>query len=595
MAAILWTTLALVLLLAEARITDDNELKNQTYQWKTGNWGSCYAPGGCGEGRRQRQVRCTDGDGRTVLQYLCEVQKTPTHSKSCFTACRHHKDKLQWQPGEWGPCLPVAAGGISSSPLDPDRESLGVKQRNVTCVLVAHDSNKVHRPVDEDNCFTVARKPDPVRFCRLPRPQDCVTSQFSEWSSCDHCGEGGHPSNQTRVRTVLVAPMFGGKPCPQLTEMRPCWPRPDCARRVDGGDQPEYKLKVGEWRRCEAPSAVVSADSLEAGVVAHIAGESAGPDLHTSRWDDAERRLTFQPQVGYRTREASCRDARGTRVDISLCLGESAGSVMPASTQPCVVPQDCVVNQWSAWALVQEGCVAANGKVRPEVHERKREVVRLQQGEGQPCPHLAEKRQVSDKDQLQLCSHRYRRLASKWSPCVVTSDQPAGPRLLEVGCGGGVQLRDVTCVSVDSGQPVLEELCESLEPLPTVQRCEVACPRDCEVGPWSSWGPCKPVDCPEYSDTMLPATSTHAASWTAVTGYRERRRSIQVMSSEEGVDCPSTKEVQPCPQPTCYSWVQGLWSSCYLDPGAKRCGEGRRTRLVTCRSTLYGVSSFRIC
>jgi len=67
---------------------------------------------------------------------------------------------------------------------------------------------------------------------------------------------------------------------------------------------------------------------------------------------------------------------------------------------------------------------------------------------------------------------RYRWLASKWSSCVVTSDKPAvSPKLVEVGCGGGVQLREVTCVQASQGsQPVSPELCESLEPLPTVQR-----------------------------------------------------------------------------------------------------------------------------
>jgi len=67
---------------------------------------------------------------------------------------------------------------------------------------------------------------------------------------------------------------------------------------------------------------------------------------------------------------------------------------------------------------------------------------------------------------------RYRWLASKWSSCVVTSDTPAvSPKLVEVGCGGGVQLREVTCVQASQGsQPVSPKLCESLEPLPTVQR-----------------------------------------------------------------------------------------------------------------------------
>ncbi|KAJ8895330.1 hypothetical protein PR048_000656 [Dryococelus australis] len=319
-------------------------------------------------------------------------------------------------------------------------------------------------------------------------------------------------------------------------------------------------------------------------------GPASSNDVYpivSKRLEFEEEHLTFQPEVGYQTREVSCRDPRGTSVDIGydnthrvhapassyrreqnciLCLGLSSLNTMPSRTQPCVVSQDCVVSKWSPWHLIQEGCVASNGngKVRPEIHERKRQVVKLQQGDGQPCPHLVETRQITDKDQLEVCSHRratavgtsssfwssgvsslagveartdllpvvsfayitprrphssggdlamartlewrvhastidmdyhscplhnncvrgfrltevwrgvvvlrYRWLASKWSPCVVTSDEPSGPRLLEVGCGGGVQLRDVTCVSVDSGRPVLQELCESLEPLPTVQR-----------------------------------------------------------------------------------------------------------------------------
>ena len=126
---------------------------------------------------------------------------------------------------------------------------------------------QVHRPVDEENCFTVARKPDPVRFCHIPRPQDCVLGPFGEWSTCKGCPA----ANQTRVRAVLVAPLNGGKPCPELTETRVCNPRTEClmhssSSAEDGSraPSPEYKLKLGEWRRCEAPTSVVSADLIEA-------------------------------------------------------------------------------------------------------------------------------------------------------------------------------------------------------------------------------------------------------------------------------------------------------------------------------------------
>ncbi|XP_068083868.1 thrombospondin type-1 domain-containing protein 7B [Anabrus simplex] len=560
----------------------------------SGSWGTCYAtPGVCGEGRRERSVWCSEPEGRTVLEFLCEPQAEPPRSKPCFVACRHHKDKLQWQVGTWGPCLPVSAANRDDL---QGRENMGVTQRNVSCVLVSHDSVKLHRVIDEENCFTVARKPDPVRFCHIPRPQDCVVGPFSEWSSCSGCsGDGSEDgANQTRVRTVLVAPMNGGRPCPQLTETRPCDPRAECLKAdVDGtGAPPEYKLKLGEWRRCQAPTSLVPADVLEARAhgrdislhsnsiyQGNVIGAGGNPGVFPvsggSSSEAVESYFTFQPQVGYQTREVSCRDSKGAVVDLSLCLGEEHPAQLPARVRPCVVPQDCVVNQWSPWTRIQDGCVASSGRTRPEVHERKREVVRLQEGDGQPCPHLVETRQTTDRDQLQPCAQKYKWLASKWSPCVVTADDSSGPRMMEVGCGGGVQLREVTCVAIQGGQPVPQELCASLEPLPTVQRCEVACPRDCEVGEWGAWGPCRPLECPQFGDP--PAQ-----------GYRERRRTVEVLPSEQGLPCPSVKEVQPCPQPACHTWSEGSWGPCELDPGVKHCGEGRRSRGVSCRA-LYGV------
>ncbi|GLH10715.1 Uncharacterized protein GBIM_15621, partial [Gryllus bimaculatus] len=295
-----------------------------------------------------------------------------------------------------------------------------------------------------------------------------------------------------------------------------------------------------------------------------------GPGGGASSAEAADAYYTFQPQVGLQMREVSCRDSHGAAVQLTLCLGEATGTALPARVRPCVVPQDCVVSQWSAWTRTQDGCVAAGGRARPEIQTRKREVVRLPEGDGRPCPHLLETRRSADRDALPPCAQKYRWLASKWSPCVVTSDEsPAAgggtAHTLEVGCGGGVQLRDVTCVAASSGRPVSADLCASLQPLPTVQRCEVACPRDCEVGEWGEWGPCRPLDCPHTGEPPAEVS----------------------LPSEQGVPCQAVTEVQPCPQPACHRWSEGPWGPCELRPGVKRCGEGRRARAVTCR-TLYG-------
>jgi hypothetical protein len=41
---------------------------------------------------------------------------------------------------------------------------------------------------------------------------------------------------------------------------------------------------------------------------------------------------------------------------------------MPSDVRPCVVAQDCVVSQWSAWIRTQDGCVAASGKASSMIY-----------------------------------------------------------------------------------------------------------------------------------------------------------------------------------------------------------------------------------
>jgi hypothetical protein len=62
-----------------------------------------------------------------------------------------HLDKLQWQVGAWGPCLPVSPADVNHvaalhQPVvgDGRHDNLGVTQRNVSCVLVSHEATKVH-------------------------------------------------------------------------------------------------------------------------------------------------------------------------------------------------------------------------------------------------------------------------------------------------------------------------------------------------------------------------------------------------------------------------------------------------------------------
>ncbi|CAB3372223.1 Hypothetical predicted protein [Cloeon dipterum] len=579
---------------------------SKTFAWRTENWSTCSAPSGCGDGSRDRHVWCSEPEGKRTLDYLCDPAEKPETTKACFTACRHHRDKLQWQVGPWGPCLPVfpsstASGQIRAfSPLtevtpvaeslapieeylevaaepeleDKDGEALGVMQRAVACVLVSHDLQSTHRTVDDDNCFTVARKPDPVRLCGVQSPQDCITSGWSDWQG--NCSDGCGILNETRTRTVLVAPSNGGKPCPELTESRLCAAVSKCQIELTEikSRVSEYKLKVGEWRQCEAPAGVVTADVLTRAI---------GSGKHGKINFREPENFTYEPQVGSQSREVTCRDLNADIVDIQLCLENHLNPVVPQKVRPCVVSQDCAVGPWSGWNKISEGCITSNNDVRPEIFKRKRSVVTIQQGHGQPCPHLVEQRVVVDPELLGKCMDKYHWLPSRWSPCVVTRGDSSVSPILPVACGGGVQLRALTCVESQSDRPVAAEMCDSLNPLPTIQRCEVACPRDCEVGQWSEWSLCKSQSCSELAGEV------------PLQGFRERERLVKVSASNMGVECPAVREVQPCAHPACFSWKLSRWGPCELDPGLVKCGEGRKSRSVVCESIEGVVLDDYIC
>lgn len=45
-------------------------------------------------------------------------------------------------------------------------------------------------------------------------------------------------------------------------------------------------------------------------------------------------------------------------------------------------------------------------KVRPEIQKRVRRIVSLQQGHGQPCPHLVEEKKIAELGALGKCTDK---------------------------------------------------------------------------------------------------------------------------------------------------------------------------------------------
>jgi hypothetical protein len=158
-----------------------------------------------------------------------------------------------------------------------------------------------------------------------PCPVDCEVSNWSEWSLCSvECGGG----IQTRTRTVMTEPQYGGTPCPPLTETQPCNEQPcseDCI--------------VSEW----------------------------------SAWSVCS---------------AECGGGTQTRTRSILSPPSGGGTPCPPLTetqacneQPC--PVDCVVGEWSEWSTCSVDCGGGT-------QTRTREITIQPAHGGMECPVLSE-------------------------------------------------------------------------------------------------------------------------------------------------------------------------------------------------------------
>lgn len=154
----------------------------------------------------------------------CGYLVRPETVRECFAPCTHHRNKLEWDIGPWGKC-------ISFSKSNDCKKQSGLQNRSVTCIWL--ESRHI---MEDDVCQFFIKKPITERKCHVSCPQDCITTEFSEWSSCDKCAF----LNRTRTRTVVVPPSKGGKPCPSLSEMEPCL---KC--------QGSYTFSFGPWGQCK--------------------------------------------------------------------------------------------------------------------------------------------------------------------------------------------------------------------------------------------------------------------------------------------------------------------------------------------------------
>ncbi|KAL1463732.1 hypothetical protein WDU94_015458 [Cyamophila willieti] len=346
---------------------------NTNYVWITGSWEPCIPKSSsndyCGYGVKSRKIECIDSRYPKIelKKELCGLSGIPEVNRLCYIPCG--SEKIDWDPGVWSPC--IAKPGTSK----------GFRHRDLRCVTVnrSKDSSSVqYRNMRREVCDGLI-EPVTTEKCEITDKQDCVVTEFSEWSEC--CDNAQH-----RTRSVLVAPSRYGK----LSELRKCDSKGISCKRQKSETN---ILSVGPWSKCE-----------------RFEQEGAHSLMWTNN-DLSDNYYKHWPQVGYQKRTLSCYNSSGFDLDLSECMDSKKG---PLASRSCIMSQDCVVTPWSDWEVTKKGCIDENGKNWPKVSIRTRDVSKLHEGSGKQCPHLRETRGEASTGK---CTDLYKWQTSSWSKC----------------------------------------------------------------------------------------------------------------------------------------------------------------------------------
>ncbi|KAM6080415.1 thrombospondin type-1 domain-containing protein 7B isoform 4-T4 [Theristicus caerulescens] len=559
--------------------------RGHQFVWKTGHWGRCV--GDCGSGGvRSRAVWCTHAEGWTTYHANCDQKDKPESQRRCFKVCDWHLELFEWEVSGWDRCglVPFAGGEVGAG--DCITAQHGLQRRSVRCL------QKLNRTVVANEiCEYFTPQPPTEQACLVPCPRDCVVSEFSVWSEC---GTGCAKSLQHRTRAVIAPPLYGGAPCPNLTESRACG-APACPL---GEEEHTYSLRVGPWGECRLPH---PKDVDLAGRTMPDFGSDSGERSTSGLQGYKPHHRPGEVEIGYQTRQVRCVRSDGKHAVLSLCVQDP----VPLTFKSCVIAKDCETSEWSAWSACSRTC--GWGDLTPGFRSRRRSVRSVAVGAGKQCPELEEREACSagGKELLQPCP-RFAWRTSEWKACQVSLllDQQDPRHHKHVGlCGGGIQTREVYCVQITielgmhrlkEGEEVPHHLCSEL-PRPEVVACEIPCPTDCVISEWSPWSPC-----------------SHSCSSKNAEGSQSRSRFILALPAEGGKACPPDRALQEhraCNDHPCvhFFWETSPWSSCSEDAlvtalnatinwsGEATCGVGVQTRKVFCVKSSSGQVTPKRC
>ncbi|XP_067891137.1 thrombospondin type-1 domain-containing protein 7B isoform X4 [Heterodontus francisci] len=545
--------------------------KEKQYIWRTGQWGRCIGED-CGpNGVQSRTVWCVHIEGWTTHHSHCKYEERPEIQRDCFKVCDWHQELFEWEFSKWGDCI-LRTKSIKVEPRTSAcvTAQQGLQYRKVHCIRKSNRSL-----VLEEICEFFTPKPASEQACLIPCPQDCVVSEFSTWSACSKgCGKG----LQHRVRSVLSPPLYGGKNCPSLTEIRSCDIQASC---LVGEDEFQYSLKVGPWSDCRLPQQRQIRQSGKTVLNFSLLSSEKNHAKHSIH----QHSKPWDVEIGYQTRHVQCTRSDGKNTMLSLCIHDDT----PAIFQSCVMPSDCEFSEWTGWSSCTKTCQSSD--YSPGYRSRIRFVKHIAIGGGKDCPNLKEKETCNiGGEGLPPCP-RYVWKTTDWNKCQVMpllSQQDQRRSNQSTLCGGGIQTREVYCAQKtgevnkqklkEVSRPVEQSLCT--EPIPvTSQLCTIACPTDCLVSAWSAWKPCIPENC----------QGPHRNK-----GFKMRRRHVVREPTGNAGRCPHLVEAIHCEEPVCYHWHLLEESRCVAENN-RTCGRGTYNQIILCKNNQGEVTLDELC
>uniref|UniRef100_A0A8B9KFJ0 Thrombospondin type-1 domain-containing protein 7A n=1 Tax=Astyanax mexicanus TaxID=7994 RepID=A0A8B9KFJ0_ASTMX len=510
-------------------------------------WTICSKTCGMGLQNRVRSILAPPLFGGSACPNLTEF-------RTCQPGlCPGPESMFSLRVGSWGPCaIPPSRQARQAEPEPPTPTSRPNHHYVISFIcrkLIYSCSGNKHVPLLF--CSLCNQQSLPVTYQACVITKDCEVTEWSEWAACSkECYDLNGPKGQrTRTRRIQQFNVGGGAECPHLEESEPCSPQGD-------GVPPcvAYSWKATEWSECRVDVLLSQQDRRRGNQTGLCGGGIQNREVYC-----------VQASSDPPSNLSSLKTSRPVNSD--LCLG-----LPPNTTQLCHIPcpVECEVSSWSAWGpCTFENCQDQSSKKGFKL--RKRRILNEPTGGTGNCPHLTEAIPCEEPS----C---YDWLLVKLEECIPDNDRECGP---------GTQNPQVQCINSD-GEYVDTQLCrDAILPMPVL--CEVPCPKDCVLSPWTAWSLC-----------------SHTCSGKNTEGKQTRARSILAYNAGEGgVQCPNSsalQEIRSCNEHPCtvYHWQTGPWGQCIEDtsvPSANgslsrsgagasgteaSCSVGMQTRKVIC-------------